>query len=73
MHCVKHGPNLQSTISLSSEYYALVKASAIGMSVRALLEDWGEKYDLATVIPQQPEEMRGEEDLESYAATPRSN
>ena len=50
MHCVKHGSNLQSTISLSSgesEYYALVKASTIGMSVRALLEDWGEKYDLA--------------------------
>ena len=47
MHCVKHGSNLQSTISLSfgeSEYYALVKASAI---VRELLEDWGEKYDLA--------------------------
>ena len=50
MHCVKHGSNLQSTISLSpweSEYYALVKASAIGMSVQALLEDWCEKYDLA--------------------------
>ena len=48
MQCVKHGSNLQSTISPSSgesEYYALVKA--IGMSVRALLEDRGEKYDLA--------------------------
>ena len=50
LHCVKHGCNVESTISLSSgdsEYYVLVKASAIGMSVRALLEDCGEQYDLA--------------------------
>ena len=46
MHCVKHGSNLQSAISLGSGesgYYALVKASAIGMSRTALPEDWGEK------------------------------
>ena len=39
MHCVKHGSNLQSAISLSSgesAYYALVKASAIGMILTAL-------------------------------------
>ena len=48
---MKHGSDLQSTISLNSgesENYALVKkASAIGMSARARLEDSGEKYDLA--------------------------
>ena len=44
---MKRGSNLQSSISFrssESEYYALVKASAHGMSVRALLEDWGEEY-----------------------------
>ena len=49
MHCVKHGSNLQWAISFSSgesECYALVKASATGTSVRALLEDWGVKYDV---------------------------
>ena len=48
-HCVKHGSNLQSTIALSSgesEYYALVKAAAIGLSIQALMADWNEKYDL---------------------------
>lgn len=48
-HCVKHGSNLQSTIALSSgesEYYALVRASAIGLSIRALMEDWGDKPQL---------------------------
>jgi hypothetical protein len=48
-HCVKHGSNLQSTIALSSgesEHYALVKSTALGMSIQALMEDWGVKYDL---------------------------
>ena len=48
-HCVKHGSNLQSTIALSSgesEYYALVKAAAIGLSIQALMAYWNEKYDL---------------------------
>ena len=48
-HSVKHGSNLQSTIALSSgesEHYALVKSTALGMSIQALMEDWGVKYDL---------------------------
>ena len=43
-HCIKHGSNLQSTIALSSgesEFYALVRASAIGLSIKALMQDWG--------------------------------
>ena len=43
-HCVKHSSNLQSTIALSSgesEYYAAVKAAALGLSLKALLADWG--------------------------------
>ena len=47
--CIKHGSNLQGTISLSageSEYYALVRASAIGLSVKALKQDWGDECEL---------------------------
>ena len=43
-HCVKTGSALQSTIALSSgesEYYQLVKGAAIGLSIQALLQDWG--------------------------------
>ena len=43
-HCVKHSSNMQSTVALSSgesEYYAATKACALGMSIQALLEDWG--------------------------------
>ncbi len=42
-HTVKHSSNLQSTVSLSSgesEFYALVKAGAMGLGVKAMLEEW---------------------------------
>ena len=41
---MKHGSNLQSTISLSSgeaEWYGLVKGSAVGLCLKAMLADWG--------------------------------
>ena len=43
-HCLKHGSNLQSTISLSSgesEWYAIVKGAATGLFMRSLLRDLG--------------------------------
>ena len=43
-HCVKHSSNVQSTISLSSgesEFYAIVRAGSIGLSLQAMLADWG--------------------------------
>lgn len=43
-HCIKHSSNIQSTISLSSgesEFYAIVKAAGTGLSIQALLSDWG--------------------------------
>ena len=48
-HCVKHGSNLQSTIALSSgesEFYALTRGAALGLSLKSLTADWGQKYDL---------------------------
>ena len=48
-HCLKHSSNLQSTVSLSSgesEYYALVKAAAVGLGARAMFADWGLKVDV---------------------------
>ena len=48
-HCVKHGSNLQSTIALSSgesEFYALTRGVALGLSLRSLMQDWGQHYDL---------------------------
>ena len=48
-HCVKHSSNVQSTISLSSgesEFYAIVRAGNIGLSLQAMLEDWGLKVGL---------------------------
>ena len=48
-HCVKHSSNVQSTISLSSgesEFYAIVRAGSIGLSLQAMLEDWGLKVGL---------------------------
>ena len=42
-HSIKHSSNLQSTVSLSSgesEFYALVKAGAVGLGVKAMLEEW---------------------------------
>ena len=48
-HCIKHSSNVQTTISLSSgesEFYAIVKAAAVGLSQQALLHDWGIKVDL---------------------------
>ena len=48
-HTIKTTSNLQSTIALSSgesEFYALVKACAFGLSVQALYNDWGLKMDL---------------------------
>eukprot|EP00438_Fugacium_kawagutii_P000480 Skav216940 [mRNA] locus=scaffold3396:50058:57739:+ [translate_table: standard] len=43
MHTVKHSSTLQSTVSLSSgesEFYALVKAGAAGLGLKAMLEEW---------------------------------
>ena len=43
-HLLKTYSQVQSTISLSSgesEYYAMLKASATGLALRAMLEDWG--------------------------------
>eukprot|EP00435_Cladocopium_sp_Y103_P036481 s3436_g9.t1 len=43
-HNIKHSSNIQSTISLSSgesEYYAIVKAAAVSLSIQALMADWG--------------------------------
>ena len=48
-HTIKTTSNLQSTIALSSgesEFYALVKACAFGLSVQALYRDWGLQMDL---------------------------
>ena len=48
-HCVKHGSNLQSTMALSSgecEFYALTRGAALGHSLKSLMADWGQKYDL---------------------------
>ena len=48
-HTIKTTSNLQSTIALSSgesEFYALVKACAFGLSVQALYNDWGLTMDL---------------------------
>ena len=42
-HCIKSSSAVQSTISLSSgesEYYGIVKASAIGMQMQSILADW---------------------------------
>ena len=51
-HCVKHGSNLQSTIALSSgesEFYALTRGAALGLSLKSLMADWGQKYDLVVL------------------------
>ena len=43
-HTLRHGSKLQSTISLSSgesKFYGVVKGSAAGLGIKALLEDWG--------------------------------
>ena len=48
-HCVKHGSNLQSTIALTSgesEFYALTRGAALGLSLKSLMADLGQKYDL---------------------------
>ena len=48
-HTIKTTSNLQSTIALSSgesEFYALVRACAFGLSVQALYRDWGLEMDL---------------------------
>ena len=48
-HCIKHSSNVQTTVSLSSgesEFYAIVKAGAVGLSQQALLHDWGIKVNL---------------------------
>ena len=48
-HSVKHGSNLQSTIALSSgesEFYAPTRGAALGLSLKSLMADWGQKYDL---------------------------
>ena len=48
-HCVKASSGLQSTISLSSgesEYYGIVRASAIGLSIQSLMADWGYQIPL---------------------------
>jgi hypothetical protein len=44
MHTVKTACNLQSTIALSSgesEWYGLVKGSAVGLGFQSLMADWG--------------------------------
>ena len=46
---MKHGSNLQSTIALSSgesEFYALTCGAALGLSLKSLMADWGQKNDL---------------------------
>jgi hypothetical protein len=48
-HCIKHSSNIQSTVSLSSgesEYYAIVRAAATGLSIQAFLSDWGLEVSL---------------------------
>ena len=43
-HVVKIGSQVHSTISLSSgesEFYQLVKGSAVGLSIQSLMNDWG--------------------------------
>ena len=48
-HCCKASSGLQSTISLSSgesEYYGIVRGSAIGLSVQSLMADWGYQLSL---------------------------
>lgn len=42
-HLIKHGSTVQSTVSLSSgesEYYALLRASAHALGIKAMLSDW---------------------------------
>ena len=48
-HCIKHGSNLQTTVSLSSgesEYYGLVKGGCTGLGLRSLAKDWGFEWQL---------------------------
>ena len=43
-HLIAGKSNLQSTIAMSSceaEFYAMTKATAMGLFLRAILEDWG--------------------------------
>jgi hypothetical protein len=52
-HCIKTQSSLQSTVSLSSgesEYYAAVQGAAVGLGVRALLEDWRIPVKVALVV-----------------------
>ena len=52
-HCVKTQSSLQSTVSLSSgesEYYAAVQGAAVGLGVRAPLDDWRVPVRVTIVI-----------------------
>ena len=51
-HTVKTSSSIQSTVSLNSgesEYYAIVKGAAYGLSIQALLRDWGIEVSLRLV------------------------
>ena len=53
VHCIKAQSSLQSAVSLSSgesEYYAAVQGAALGLGVRALLEDWRVPVRVTIVI-----------------------
>ncbi|CAK0882435.1 unnamed protein product [Prorocentrum cordatum] len=59
-HVVKHGSNLQSTVSLSSgesEYYALVKGGSVGLGLHSLFADWG--LDLKVELASDSSAARG--------------
>ncbi|CAK0841220.1 unnamed protein product, partial [Prorocentrum cordatum] len=59
-HVIKHGSNLQSTVSLSSgesEYYALVKGGSVGLGLYSLFADWG--LDLKVELASDSSAARG--------------
>ncbi|CAK0888487.1 unnamed protein product [Prorocentrum cordatum] len=59
-HVIKHGSNLQSTVSLSSgesEYYALVKGGSVGLGLHSLFADWG--LDLKVELASDSSAARG--------------
>ena len=59
-HCIKASSNLQSTISLSSgesEFYAIVKGTALVLSMAALLAEWD--YPVTCAVSSDSSAARG--------------
>ena len=61
-HLVKHGSSVQSTIALSSgesEYYALLRASAHALGIKAILNDWAYAVGVEIVMKCDSSAARG--------------